>query len=182
MKNIGQKIIVASHKGCFEAVDSGNFAALRFVELTVVEERLDVPGDDHPHILHKGYRAIGRIRGELSDSGFGCQWEYFNDSSSQPYQTWCLIPTDPRWPTPREIDNYLWGEVSILAGRARDTKAFADYVNSLYPNTLDNCYVCVDTPNRPREFFMGKPGCWFCKAAEPPENRASQARGPDAAS
>lgn len=168
MKKIGQKIVAVSHAGCSTAIETSNFTELRLMQLTVVEEREDVPGDSDPSVLHKGYRAVGRIPGEPSDSSFGCQWLEFSDSSTQPYHTWCLIPVNPKQPTLREIENYLWADVSLVAGRVGDTKAFADHVNSHFPGALDHCLECVETPNRPREFSTTRANCWFCKAAERP--------------
>lgn len=168
MKKIGQKIVAVSHAGCSAAIETRNFSALRLMQLTVVAEREDVPGDTDPAVLHKGYRAIGRIPGEQSDSSFSCQWFEFSDASTQPYHTWCLIPVNEKQPTEWEIENYLWADASLVAGRVDDTKAFADHVNSHFPGALDHCLECVETPNRPREFSTTRTNCWFCKAADRP--------------
>ena len=174
MKNIGQKIVVVHHKECSAAIESGNFDSLRLMQLTIAEERVNVPGDTRPDVLHKGYRATGRIPGEASDSSFGCQWQQFSDSSTQPYHTWCLIPADFEKPTQHEVDNYLWADASLIAGRVEDTQAFANYVNASFPGTLDHCIKCVETPNAPREYSTDRANCWFCKAAERPAAAGSR--------
>lgn len=87
--NIGDRIIIVAEKNLFGLKDEllkkraeEVLPMLHFVQLTIKEERL-VKGDYKPEEKHYGYLAAG-------DDGwdYECQWDYFDDASTDPYCNW----------------------------------------------------------------------------------------------
>lgn len=129
---IGAQLIVIDSHSIFRVAKPED---MQIHLLTITEERV-VKGDYSGKAEHYGYKATDEDGDE-----YNCQWEYFDETSSQPYQNWIRRSGKKSLELCWEITHsypfigvnaqHIWSE---FLGRVPFLQGMLEHINNVFPS------------------------------------------------